>query len=87
MEETTQRKTIMKLREKSRKRSKQEQQASDSSKRIKQEQRRYFRTKQLNRIANDKRKIDEYVEMKMIKGHSKEDAERMAKEQITTRQL
>ena len=33
------------------------------------------------------RQIDQYVEMKMIKGHSKEDAERMAKEQITTKQL
>ena len=33
------------------------------------------------------RQIDQYVEMKMIKGHSKEDAERMAKEQITTKEL
>mgnify|MGYP006908215369 CR=1 FL=1 len=86
MEETTQRKT-MKVREQSEKDQSKKKQSMTPLQKNQARAEKILQNEAKEQNTRRQRQIDQYIEMKMIKGHSREDAERMAKEQITTKEL
>tara|TARA_R100001082_G_C4326146_1_gene143422 strand:+ start:80 stop:340 length:261 start_codon:yes stop_codon:yes gene_type:complete len=86
MVETTQRKT-MKSQEKSEKDQSKKKSSMTPLQKNQARAKQILKNEAVEQNTRRQRQIDQYVEMKMIKGHSKEDAERMAKEQITTKEL
>ena len=86
MVETTQRKT-MKSQEKSEKDQSKKKSSMTPLQKNQARAKQIIKNEAVEQNTRRQRQIDQYVEMKMIKGHSKEDAERMAKEQITTKEL
>ena len=86
MEETTQRKT-MKLREKLEKDQSKNKKSMTPLQKNQARAEKILQNEATEQNTRRQRQIDQYVEMKMIKGHSREDAERMAKQQITTKEL
>ena len=86
MVETTQRKT-MKSQEKSEKDQSKKKPSMTPLQKNQARAKQILKNEAIEQNSRRQRQIDQYVEMKMIKGHSKEDAERMAKEQITTKEL
>lgn len=86
MEETTQRKT-MKLRESKEKDQSKKKPSMTPLQKNQARAEKILQNEAKEQNSRRQRQIDQYVEMKMIKGHSKEDAIKMAKEQITTREL